>query len=153
MKLGDPLPRLDGATHWLNGGDAAVTQVVADFRAPLLVHFWSTACPLCHEGVQSIASWRAPAHGRLAVLAVYQIKDEETVDLARVTTEAARMGIEYPCAIDEAGTLAERFDSEFAPGYYLFDRDRVLRHRQMGSAGLDRVGALIERLSVKASLS
>ena len=148
MKLGDALPSFDDVANWLG---VRPDRVVADGR-PLLVHFWSTRCPLCHEGAESISRWRLRfAPQGLATIAVYQPRATETIDLAGVERDArSAMHIKYPCAVDASGVLAARFNSEYPPGYYLFDRNGELRHRQMGNAKLHRLEALIERLLIKA---
>ena len=118
---------------------------------PLFVHFWSSGCPLCHEGAPSIHALRE-RFPSLAVIAVYQPRPDETPDRAAIARDAATlMRIDYPCAVDAAGALARAFDNPYAPGYYLFDADRRLRHRQMGNAGFDALGEILERAAVKAS--
>jgi hypothetical protein len=88
----------------------------------------------------------------LVAVAVYQPRPDQPLEIDAVRHHAReRMHIDYPCAIDGAGGLERRFDNPFAPGYFVFDRDRRLRHRQMGNARLDAVEALLERLLVKAS--
>jgi len=148
MKLGDPLPSFDGATGWIGPEPTPPSEMSG---TPVLVQFWSTRCPLCHEGARAIARWRE-RFPYLAVVAVYQVRPDETLDAAVVDRDArTSMNIGYPCAIDGAGVLVGRFDSAFAPGYYVFDAEHRLRHRQMGNEGLDVVESLLERFFVKAS--
>jgi thiol-disulfide isomerase/thioredoxin len=147
VKLGDPLPSFDGASRWLDG---PVDPSLLDSR-PVLVHFWSTSCPLCHEGVRDIARWRE-RFPDLVVVAVFQPRADEPYDPTSVERDAREsMDIAYPCAIDAQDALARRFDSAYSPGYYVFDEEHRLRHRQMGNARLDVIEALLERLVVKAS--
>lgn len=148
MKLGDPLPSFDGA-EWLEG-------VAARPRAgtPALVHFWSTGCPLCHEGADEVHAWRA-AHGEsvLDVIAVYAMRpDATTIDADAVRRDArALMRIAWPCAVDRDRRLENAFACPYAPGYFIFDDRGRLRHRQMGNESLAAIGALLDRLTVQAS--
>lgn len=114
----------------------------------MLVHFWSTGCPLCHEGVVDIARWRARfAQLGLVTIGVYQLRERETFDPASAEREALiAMHIDYPCALDAVRVLAARFQSDYPPGYYIFDGERTLRHRQMGNASLHAIDAIIERI-------
>jgi hypothetical protein len=144
MKLGERLPSFDGATAWFNGRPSTgdLTGYV------VLVHFWSRGCPLCHEAVVDIDRWRTcfAAHG-LVMLSVLQMRPDETIDIACAERDARTlMRIRYPCAVDGTGELASRFDSIYAPGYYVFDRANALRHRQMGNARLDCIDELLGRL-------
>jgi len=61
------------------------------------------------------------------------------------------MRLRHPCAIDRQRTLQSVFDCPFSPGYFVFDGDGKLRHRQMGNDALATVGAVLDRLIVKAS--
>jgi hypothetical protein len=144
MKIGDRLPSLAGASAWLNG-----RPNIDDSRCrAMLVHFWSSGCALCHDAVDDITRWRNHfgARGLLAV-GVYQLRPEQTLDAETAEREARRlMRIDYPCALDGERVLTARFNSEYPPGYYLFDGSHVLRHRQMGNANLERIDEIIERI-------
>lgn len=148
MTLGDRLPPFEGV-EWLDG-----VKLDLPPDRPLLVHFWSSGCPLCHEGAQDVAGWHAK-HGSdaLDVVAVYAMRpDASEVDVDAVRRDARSvMRIEWPCAIDRDRSLERAFACPYAPGYFIFDAAGVLRHRQMGNDALERVGALIDRLTVKAS--
>lgn len=148
MKLGDHLPSLADATAWLNGPPKP--GELSD--APVLLHFWSSDCPLCHEGAHAIARWRLRFAGSgLVTIAIYQLRPDQILDASAAEFEARElMHLDHPCALDGSGAIARRFDSTYPPGYYLFDRSHELRHRQMGNAELERLEAIIDRLAVKA---
>lgn len=151
MKLGDTISAFDEGGEWL---DAIAYEPHAG--RPLLVHFWSTGCPLCHEGAARISEWRDRHRpDALDIVAVFAPRPESTsIDLESVRRDARDlMRVDYPCAIDRRGELRALFECPFSPGYFVFDRDGKLRHRQMGNDGLDVVGALLDRLTVKASPS
>ena len=118
-----------------------------DDRA-VLVHFWSSGCPLCHEGMRVIHRWRERYAPRgLQTIAVYQARPDARPEIEDAEREArALMRIDYPCAFDGAGRLAAAFENPYAPGYFFFDRDGRLRHRQMGNTGLARLDPLIARM-------
>lgn len=151
MKLGDSAPAFDDRIEWLDS-IAAVPRV----GRPLLVHFWSHGCPLCHDGAELVNEWRSK-HGaeELVTIAVFSPRPESTsVDVEAVRHDARTlMQIRYPCAIDRLGELRETFECPFSPGYFVFDSDLKLRHRQMGNDALASVGLLLDRLTVKASSS
>src|SRR4029077_3995431 len=115
--------------------------------------FWSRSCPLCHEGITELEKLRVRFSSLgLLILAVFQLRPDETFDAAAAERDARElMHLDYPCALDASGVLARRFESTYAPGYYLFDREHRLRHRQMGNAHLSRLEGLVERTLVKAS--
>jgi thiol-disulfide isomerase/thioredoxin len=137
------MPPLLGATHWLWKKPAD-----SDLAGrPVLVHFWSSGCPLCHEGMATIARWRTSFEARgLITVAVYQPRSDGVVDEKRVRDEAASMmRIGYACALDGDRRLEAAFKNPFSPGYYFFDARHRLRHRQMGNEGLGRLEELLDR--------
>jgi thiol-disulfide isomerase/thioredoxin len=138
-----PLPDLGGVEDWVNGEP--------DFSAlaghPVLVHFWSLTCPVCHRVKDQVSLWRDTYGPRgLAVIAVHQPRGPAELDIARVTAAAAEFGITQPCAIDNEHTLVDRFENAAVPGFYLFDPKHELRHFQAGDKGHDRIDAAIERV-------
>jgi hypothetical protein len=56
------------------------------------------------------------------------------------------MGLTQPCAIDDEHTLVDRFENQFVPAYYVFNRKHELRHFQAGDKGYDRIVTAIERV-------
>lgn len=150
MKLGDALPSFSEHVEWL---DEIEPRRHTD--RPLLVHFWSTGCPLCHEGTDLVNEWRSKHANTLDVIAVFAPRPESTsLDMAGVRRDARDlMHIAHPCIVDRHRELQTLFECPFAPGYFIFDAHGKLRHRQMGNDGLANIGALVDRLTVKASSS
>lgn len=138
LRTGSPLPSLHGVPAWLNGGEPADEALAGK---PLLVHFWSISCSICHDVAAEVARWHAEYAPRgLAVVGVHQPRGPEELDVAAVTEDArGPMGITWPCAIDNEHTLVDRFQNEFVPAYYLFDREHKLVHRQAGDRGFERL--------------
>ena len=56
------------------------------------------------------------------------------------------MNITHRAAFDNDLQIVERFDNQFVPAYYLFDRAHKLRHFQAGDKSYDRIEAAIERV-------
>ena len=138
MRLGSPLPSLEGAAAWINGPAPEGEELAGK---PLLVHFWSISCYLCHNVAADVARWHAEYAPRgLAFVAVHQPRGPEELDVEKVTQDAqGAMGITWPCAIDSELAIAGAFANEFVPAYYLFDRDHKLVHRQAGDRGFERL--------------
>jgi|SRR5579863_7134901 len=154
MLLGDALPLFDPGVRWLDDRRPAVATGV-----PVLVHFWSTGCPLCHEGAAHIAAWRSRFGSSLTTVAIFQLRSGVAGPdgVSTVTEDVMRpqaRGVVAPgeaCAIDVDRRLEKRFENPFAPGYFVFDERHRLRHRQMGNDGISDVESLLERLVVQAS--
>jgi thiol-disulfide isomerase/thioredoxin len=150
LRTGSELPSIDGVATWING--AATDEELAG--KPLLVHFWSISCYICHDVAAEVARWQAEYGPRgLAVVAVHQPRGPEELDIAKVTEDAhGAMAITWPCAIDNAHTLVARFENQFVPAYYVYDRRHKLVHRQAGDRGFERLHDKIgELLGEKAA--
>ena len=151
MKLGDKIPTFGDRVEWLD-------WIKAEPRTgrAMLVHFWSHGCPLCHDGAELVNEWRSSyGDDALDIIAVFSPRPESTsVDVEAVRRDARDlMRISHPCAIDRRSELRALFECPFSPGYFVFDGEGRLHHRQMGNGALASVGALLDRLTVKASSS
>lgn len=138
------LPTLEGVGTWLNGEvkDEELRGL------PVVVAFWSQSCYICHETADQVNAWRdrfAP-HG-VAFVSVHQPRSEAELDVAAVTADALEnMKLTQPVAIDNAHTIVDRFENQFVPAFYVFNRKHELRHFQAGGKGFERVEAAIQRI-------
>ncbi len=145
LRMRSPLPSLDGVGTWINGSAPTADQLAGK---PVLVHFWSVSCYICHDVAQTVAEWRDRFGPQgLEVIAIHQPRGPEELDIARVTEDAlGAMGLTQLCAVDNEHTLVDRFANQFVPGYYVFNRNHELRHFQAGDKGYDRIVSAIERV-------
>jgi thiol-disulfide isomerase/thioredoxin len=140
-----PLPSFDGVGTWINGAAPTAESLAGK---PVLVHFWSLSCYICHDVAKQVAEWRDRFGPEgLEVIAIHQPRGPEELDVAKVRADAlGEMGLTQPCAIDNEHTLVDRFQNQFVPAYYVFNRNHELRHFQAGDKGYDRVVTAIERV-------
>lgn len=149
LRMGAPRPALTGATGWINGApaDAALAG------APVLVHFWSVSCHICHENMPALARWRqefVPAGVRF--MSVHLPRQESDLDVDAVRARVAEFAISEPCAVDNARAIADAFQNRVVPAYYLFDREGALRARTAGPAGLAMFEAALRRQTSRNGL-
>jgi thiol-disulfide isomerase/thioredoxin len=140
-----PLPSLEGATTWINGPEPAAAEL--DGR-PLVVQFWSMSCYMCHNALEQVNAWRDryQAEG-IVFIAVHQPRSEAELDVDAVLKDALEeMKLTQRCAIDNDHAIVDRFQNQFVPGYYVFDRSHNLRHFQAGDKGYERIEAALERV-------
>jgi thiol-disulfide isomerase/thioredoxin len=145
LRTKSPLPPLDGAAAWVNGPEPSPDDLAGH---PVLVHFWSVSCYICHNVADVVSGWREKYGPRgLRVIAVHQPRGPEELDLAKVTEDAhGEMGITQPLAVDNTHALVKAFQNEFVPAYYVFDRNHELVHRQAGDRGFERLEQKIEEV-------
>lgn len=143
LRIGTPMPDLKGVTGWLNG-EPDWEALVGN---PVLVHFWSVSCHLCHENMPKVNQWRdlyAPVG--LKVIAIHMPRAESETDVETVRQKVLELGITQPCGIDNLHRVAEAFENQWVPAYYLFDREGNLRGRTAGYAGLTMLENTLKRL-------
>ncbi len=147
MRIGTPLPPLEGATEWLNATGAHATHEVQG--RPTLVHFWSVSCGICKENLPRVAEWRdARAADGLRVVAIHMPRYEADTDTEAVRDAVTQYDITEPCAVDNEHKLRDAFQNEqgYVPAYYLFDREGKLRGFAAGERGLSMISAALERV-------
>jgi thiol-disulfide isomerase/thioredoxin len=139
-----PLPSLEGATTWLNGA-----PVADELRGiPVVVSFWSKSCHLCHESAEQFAEWRDRfAKDGVAFVAVHQPRSQDELNVETVSKDAIEeMKLSQPVAIDNDHAIVDRFENQFVPAFYVFNRKHELRHFQAGGKSFERIEAAIQRV-------
>ncbi|HET7814372.1 MAG TPA: redoxin domain-containing protein [Candidatus Baltobacteraceae bacterium] len=144
LRMRTPLPSLEGAALWINGEP----DLDALRDRPVVVQFWSVSCYICHDVVDRVNAWREKFTPQgVAFISIHQPRSEAELDIERVKTDALNeMKIVQPCAIDNEHALVERFENQFVPAYYVFDRSHQLRHFQAGDKGYERIESAIQRV-------
>lgn len=146
LRMRSSLPSLAGVQVWINGPEPSPEALAG---RPVFVSFWSISCYLCHETAERIAAWRerfAPAG--FVFVSVHQPRSEAELDADAVREDALKeMQLVQPVAVDNEHTLVDRFQNQFVPSYYVFDRNHQLRHFQAGDKAYDRIEAALDRVA------
>ena len=139
------MPALGGATEWLNAEpDPALVA-----KGPSLVHFWAISCHICHENMPTVRQWKARYEPLgLHFVAIHMPRQEEDLDVSKVAKIAAEMNIDEPLGIDNTHAVAEAFENEFVPAYFLFDSEGKLKGRAAGENGLKMLQVSLDKLFV-----
>lgn len=143
MKLREPMPELTGAKEWLNG---EVTKEDLVGNIPTLIHFWSISCHLCKEAMPQVNEFRDKYEGKLNVVAVHMPRSEDDLDLEKIKKVAAEHSITQPIYVDSEHNLTNRFENQYVPAYYVFDKEGKLRHFQAGGSGMKMLEKRVNRV-------
>jgi thiol-disulfide isomerase/thioredoxin len=146
MRIGTPLPALDGATEWINGDQDTAHHAMQD--RVTLIHFWAVSCGICKENLPRLQEWREKYNDNLTLVAVHMPRYPADQDLTAVQDVISKHSLIEPCAIDNLHKLRDAFqnDQGYVPAYYLFDREKKLRSFAAGERGLSMVAAALGRL-------
>lgn len=147
MKIGDPIPQLDGATAWLNG---SVEDVLEHIKGkPVLVHFWAVSCGICKDKMPQLQELKAKYATRgLQTISVHMPRYEADTDLDMVNVTMHEFTITEPTAVDNLHKLKDAFLNEqgWVPVYYLFDAEGKLKTRAAGEFGVGILTTALEKM-------
>ena len=154
MRIGTPMPALDGATEWFNG--SAEEDLKEIEGRPVLVHFWSLSCGMCKENLPRVSDWRERyREAGLRLIVIHMPRYPADTDMNAVRDAIAEHGITDPCAIDNEHKLRDAFQNEhgYVPAYYLFDEQHKLKSFAAGEYGVKVMEPALERLMKAAPVA
>ncbi|MFS0823782.1 TlpA disulfide reductase family protein [Bacillus sp. 1P02SD] len=143
MKLREQMPELEGAKAWFNG-DVSKSDLVGD--KPTLIHFWSISCGLCKEAMPQVNEFRDQYKDKLNVVAVHMPRSENDLDLDEIKQVAQQHNITQPIFVDSELKLNDKFENQYVPAYYVFDKEGKLRHFQAGGSGMKMLTKRVNRV-------
>ena len=147
MRIGTPMPSLEGATEWLSG---SVEEVLQETKGcPVLIHFWSLSCGMCKDNLPRVAEWREKYRDAgLRLVAVHMPRYPTDTDVDAVREAVSEYQITDSAAIDNEHKLRDAFQNEqgYVPAYYLFDEQHRLKSFAAGEYGVKVMEPAIERL-------
>jgi thiol-disulfide isomerase/thioredoxin len=154
MRIGTPLPSLEGATEWLTG---SAEEVLQDTQGhPVLIHFWSLSCGMCKDNLPRVAEWREKYRDAgLRLVAIHMPRYPADTNVDDVRAAVAQYEIADSCAIDNDHKLRDAFQNEhgYVPAYYLFDEQHKLKSFAAGEYGTKVMEPALERMLGAAKLA
>ena len=147
MRIGTPMPSLEGATEWLS---SSADEALKDAEGrPLLIHFWSVSCGMCKDNLPRVAEWREKYRDAgLRTIAIHMPRYPEDTNIDAVRETADKYEITEPRAVDNEHKLRDAFQNEhgYVPAYYLFDEQHKLKSFAAGEYGTKVMEPALERL-------
>ena len=144
LSIGSPIPLLEGSTEWINGS-VSLDEI---HRASSLFQFWAISCTICKLNVPRLLrlteSYSSPG---LRLISIHMPRMEADMDVEKVRAAMEEMGLTGPCAIDNAHTVGDLFQTGGVwPCYFLFDAGGRLRSRAAGQLGLKMAENSLKRM-------
>ena len=99
-------------------------------RGPVLLDFWATWCKPCVTAIPEIERLHQTYAGR--GLTVVGISVDGPRNFAKVRPFVTRLGITYPVALDEDGSLQQKFQVRAMPTSVLIDTAGTIVHTWQG---------------------
>ncbi|WP_051663429.1 TlpA family protein disulfide reductase [Alicyclobacillus macrosporangiidus] len=137
MRLGTPMPSLEGATEWWHTDGAAPKLEPGKVT---LVHFWAVSCHICHETMNDVMAIKEKYESEgLQVVAFHMPRYEEDADADRVKKDVETYHMTQPIGLDHLHKVANAFQNEYVPAFFVFGRDGNLAFRAAGDKGFQKV--------------
>ena len=147
MRIGTPMPSLEGATEWPQGSAEEVSRDTEGH--PVLIHFWSLSCGMCKDNLPRVAEWREKFRDAgLRLIAIHMPRYPQDTNIDAVRETASSYGITEPWAVDNQHKLRDSFQNEhgYVPAYYLFDQQHKLKSFAAGEYGTKVMEPALERM-------
>ncbi len=136
MRLGTSMPSLDGATDKLSGAESLALKK----DQVTLIHFWAVSCHICHETMNDVVRiCEQYAKESLQTVAVHMPRFESDVDINKVMADIQEYHMSQPVLVDSNHTIADRFQNEYVPAFFVFGKDGTLKFRAAGDKGFQKV--------------
>ena len=147
MKIGDIIPKFEGATEWLNDLQKTADDYVSG--QPTLVYFWAISCGICKENMPKLKTLKDKYKKKgLRTVAIHMPRYEADTNLETVKATIEEHCIDDVCAVDNKHKLKDAFLNEqgWVPVYYLFDAEGKLKSRAAGEFGIGVLTKALENM-------
>lgn len=145
------MPSLSGASAWLNS--PALTSESLRGKV-VLVDFWTFDCINCQHSIPHVNEWaKKYEKDGLVVIGVHtpEYPYERVID--NVRKSVARLGLNYPIAIDNDYAVWRAFDNQYWPAHYLVDARGQIRYSHFGEGAYEEQEQVIRRLLDEARMA
>ena len=142
------MPPLDGVTQWLNSEPLARENLRGKV---VLIDFWTYSCINCIRALPFVKAWHEKYRDDgLVVIGVHAPEFAFEKDLRNVRREVAKLGIEYPVAVDNDYAVWRAFGNQYWPAHYFIDAMGNVRHKHFGEGEYDASERVIQQLLAEA---
>ncbi|MDQ0740419.1 cytochrome c biogenesis protein DipZ [Pseudomonas sp. W4I3] len=148
MSVKGEMPSLSGAVQWLNSPELSKESLRGKV---VLVDFWTFDCINCQRSIPYVKEWASKYEkDGLVVIGVHtpEYPFERVVD--NVRKSVAKLGLNYPIAIDNNYAIWRAFDNQYWPAHYIVDAEGKIRYTHFGEGSYDTQEKVIQQLLAEA---
>jgi cytochrome c biogenesis protein CcdA/thiol-disulfide isomerase/thioredoxin len=147
-----PAPALSGLTGWLNTPADAPLSLAGLRGKVVLIDFWTYSCINCQRTLPHVEAWYRDYQSKgLEVIGVHTPEFSFEHVTSNIKSNAARLGVKYPIAIDNNYGTWDAYSNQYWPAEYLVDATGQIRHVTFGEGDYDVTESLIRQLLAKAA--
>ncbi len=147
-------PVISGISRWLNTPDGAPVTLASLKGKVVVLDFWAYSCINCQRAITHVDAWYSAYRAAgFEVIGVHtpEYAFEHVAD--NVKAGAARLGIQYPIALDNDYTTWDAYNNQSWPADYLIDATGTVRNVSIGEGDYAGTEKLIRTLLTSANAS
>jgi thiol-disulfide isomerase/thioredoxin len=140
-------PNFTGIVSWLNTpGDQPLS--LAQLRGKVvLIDFWTYSCINCQRSLPHVEGWyKDYKKDGLVVVGVHTPEFAFEHVVSNVRSEAGKLGVDYPIAVDNNYGTWDAYDNQYWPAEYLIDPSGEIRAYDFGEGGYGTMESNIRQL-------
>ncbi len=146
-----PAPAIAGIAKWLNTPGGKPISVTSLHGKVVLIDFWTYSCINCQRSLPHVEAWnRAYASAGLQVIGVHSPEFTFEKNASNVASQARKLGVTYPVALDNKLTTWDNHRNRFWPAEYLIDATGHVRYFTFGEGRYGQTENLIHTLLTQA---
>ena len=143
-----PMPSLNGAVQWLNSPPLTAESLKGKV---VLVDFWTYSCINCLRALPYVKAWADKYRDQgLVVIGVHAPEFAFERDIDNVASEAKKLGVDYPIAIDNNYSIWKAFNNQYWPAHYFIDAKGEIRYEHFGEGEYPQSERVIQELLKQA---
>ncbi|WP_181512757.1 MULTISPECIES: cytochrome c biogenesis protein CcdA [unclassified Streptomyces] len=140
-------PPIQGISKWLNTPGGAPVDLKQQHGKVVLIDFWTYSCINCQRSLPHIKEWnRAYKGAGLEIIGVHSPEFGFEKDTGNVQSQAKKLGVTYPVALDNKLTTWNNYRNRFWPAKYLIDSHGTVRYFKFGEGQYAQTEDLIREL-------
>jgi cytochrome c biogenesis protein CcdA/glutathione peroxidase-family protein len=130
LGLAYPAPNFSGIQEWLNTAPLSMASLKGKV---VLIDFWTYSCINCLRTLPYLKSWDQKYRDQgLVIVGVHAPEFEFEKNVANVKAAVAKLGIQYPVALDNQLQTWTNFHNLYWPAHYLIDRQGKVVYTHFG---------------------
>ncbi|MFD5814125.1 cytochrome c biogenesis protein CcdA [Streptomyces sp. NPDC127038] len=145
-------PPIQGISKWLNTPVGRPVDLRQERGKVVLIDFWTYSCINCQRSLPHIKAWeRAYKNAGLEIIGVHSPEFGFEKKASNVQSQARKLGVTYPVALDNKLTTWDNYRNRFWPAKYLIDAHGTVRYFKFGEGQYAQTEDLIRTLLRQAN--
>lgn len=128
-------PEISGIDDWINSSPLQLSDLHGKV---VLIDFWTYSCINCLRTLPYLKEWYVKYHDAgFEIIGVHSPEFQFERDLNNVKMAVAKLGIQYPVALDNNFVTWRLYHNEYWPAHYLINQNGMVVYAHFGEGEYD----------------